>query len=92
MKSKLSLSEEYGEILSTRSTAREIFNRTNKFKLKKVELDFTNIEFISRSFCDEFLKQKEKSNKEVECTNINQEVKDMLKIVAKKHPRKKVLV
>lgn len=53
---------------------------------EKVDLDFKNVKFISRSATYELLKLKErvfyKNKKQVRFVNLNQNVSQMLKIVA----------
>jgi hypothetical protein len=54
---------------------------------QKIDLDFSNVEYISRSFADQFHADKIKlaieQQKSIIVTNANEEVINMLQIVAK---------
>lgn len=70
----------------TREIALEIFEYIKATPSNKVDLDFTNIDFISRSFADQFHKEKlsfhEKFLTEIRVVNQNEEVFNMFSIVA----------
>lgn len=62
------LYELFGSTISTREAARFVLKKINeaysKEKVKSITVNFAKIEFISRSFADEFLKVKEKLEKQ----------------------------
>ncbi|MCH8549755.1 MAG: STAS-like domain-containing protein [Balneolaceae bacterium] len=69
-------------IMSTRATARVLFNLAMEAKCKIVELDFSNIEFASRSFLDELnCLIENQSEISVRKTNLNEQVEKMEKVV-----------
>ena len=74
MARKLLLSQEFGSNIFTRRTISAFFEKVNSQKEKEIVFDFKDIEFISRSCVDEYLKQKEKSNKKIVEENMSQEV------------------
>jgi hypothetical protein len=79
----ISLSEELSvKILSNRSTARLLFDKTQKTFWSEVILDFTEIEFASKSFLDELnalIKQQDEKTYAKE--NMAEEVKKMDELV-----------
>jgi hypothetical protein len=78
--------------LLTRETALELFQHVAETNCYTVELDFSDIEFISRSFADQFHKEKirffENQEKEVVVTKSNQEVIEMFVAVSKTQNKK----
>lgn len=75
------------ELLNSREAASKLFNIVKQQKADRFELDFNDIEFMSRSFADQFHKERtlfEKSNDVViEILNANEEIIKMLKTVAR---------
>jgi anti-anti-sigma regulatory factor len=62
----------------------EIFNNVKK-TTESVDLDFTKVDFISRSFADEILNLRKKLKKQditLNFVNINDEIIEMLKVVS----------
>lgn len=69
---------------ATRESARKIFDLLPKTANKYI-FDFSNIEFVSRSFAHEIFnlkKELEVQNKKVEFQNLNEPVKKMFEIVS----------
>lgn len=64
-------------ILRDREAARSLVRLLESKSTKKVELDFSEIEFVSLSFSHE-LQSYLKTNPQVECTNRNEEVRRMM--------------
>jgi len=70
--------------ISTREMARKIFNLLPK-EVSEYTIDFSQIEFISRSFADEMMKIKKSlmlQNKKLEFQNMQDSVKKMIEIVS----------
>ncbi len=81
-------------MLSSRDIIDVIRKAVNKTDAESVELDFTRIEFISRSAAHELLVMKEdflreNIKKEVSFENTNQSVTEMFRIVAANRARPK---
>lgn len=73
--------------LSTRETARKILNFLPP-EMNEYIIDFSEIEFISRSFAHEMIKikrQLELQNKKIEFQNTQEVVKKMLEIVSQQN-------
>jgi hypothetical protein len=71
---KIVLSDELGNNILTRKALSAIFEKINSVKVTEIILDFKDIDFISRSCADEYLKQKEDSHKKIIERNISKEV------------------
>lgn len=92
---KIKLSRLITKSISSRQAIQPV--RDKIFALPKhkdflIELDFTDIDFISRSFADEILKLKEKMENKKMCLkfiNKNSEINRMLKIVSSQRMSKK---
>ncbi|HLC70060.1 MAG TPA: STAS domain-containing protein [Patescibacteria group bacterium] len=86
--SQLKLAEILAPIISSRDLIESLEKIVLKTDSKAVDLDFTNIEFISRSAAHALLLLKEKldrkawNKKDVSFVNANKEVKEMLRVVA----------
>jgi len=73
--------------LVTREVASLLMKKISECPWEKVHVDFSGITFISRSFADQFHKEKidlfENGEKEVICDNMLHDVKEMFKAVCK---------
>jgi anti-anti-sigma regulatory factor len=84
----ISIVQTIAPIVSSRDLVRNLEKVIAKVKADSVDLDFTNVEFISRSAAHEMIILQERmrvktfKKKEVRFTNTNDEVKKMLRIVA----------
>lgn len=74
------LEKEIGKDLGQRSKIEEIFQNIEP-NIAKVYMDFTNIEFIGRSFAQEYLNQKHFAHFEVKEINISEDIKKMLDFI-----------
>jgi len=81
MVKKFLLLKELDHNILTRKTISALFEKINSLKEKEIILDFKDIDFISRSCADEYLKQKEKSKKKIVEKNIPKEVCSMFTAV-----------
>ncbi len=75
--------------LTLRESADKLFQVLNSSKENKIIIDFSKIEFISRSFADEYLNEKQKTTKSITEKNLKINVKKMISIVeaSRKHKR-----
>lgn len=76
-----------GNSLVTREVASLLIDRIETMPYRDVIVDFSNIQFISRSFADQFHKEKirlwENGQKELVVENAEHDVFEMLKAVSK---------
>lgn len=84
---KIILEKEIGRDLGQRSKIEEIFNNIDS-DTTKVIMDFTNIEFIGRSFAQEYLNQKHFAAFEVIEENVPKDVQKMFDIILKLNNKK----
>ena len=70
------------KIISSRELVKEFSKKFSKLaKSKEIIIDFSNIEFISRSAAHEILKTK-KTHNNMQFANMSTEVAEMIRIVA----------
>jgi hypothetical protein len=67
--------------LTLRESASRLFDILESYREQRLIIDFSRIEFMSRSFADEYLERKEKTSKAIEEKNLPKNVKQMLEIV-----------
>jgi len=87
MARKVLLSQEFGSNIFTRKTISAFFEKINSQKETEIVLNFKGIEFISRSCADEYLKQKEESEKKIVEENMSQEVCSMFNAVQSQYEK-----
>jgi len=87
MMKKVLLSEEFGSNIFTRSTISSFFEKINKSKDKEIVLDFSSIDFISRSCADEYIKRKQDSKKKIVEANMSKEVCSMFNAVQNQYKK-----
>ena len=84
----IKIAEHIAPIISSRDIADNLENVIIKHKSKVLDLDFSNVEFISRSAAHALLSMKEDlqrrlmKKKEISFTNTNKEVEKMFRIIA----------
>ncbi len=88
MAREILLSQDFDSNIFTRKTISAFFEKINSLKEKEIVLDFEGIEFISRSCADEYLKQKEESDKKIVEVNMNKEVCSMFNVVQNQYQNK----
>ena len=76
---EVNLENTFAKKLGMRTTAKKLFDDIKNEK--KVILNFKDIEFMSRSFAQEYVFQKHNSNIEIKEENMNDFVKGLLEIV-----------
>ena len=92
MAKKFLLSQEFGNNIFTRKTISAFFEKINSQKEAEIVLDFKGVDFISRSCADEYLKQKEESNKKVIERNMSKEVCSMFNAVQNQYEKKGIAI
>lgn len=79
---KIILEDEIGNDLGQRSKIEDLFKNINP-NITKVTMDFRNIEFIGRSFAQEYLNQKHFASFKVIEENVPEDVQKMFDIILK---------
>ena len=80
---EINLSNRYKNKLGIGPTAKKIFQEAKGYD--KVILNFENIEFMSRSFAQEYVFQKYNSKPKVIETNMNENIEELLKLVTEEY-------
>ncbi|MBR0272283.1 MAG: DUF4325 domain-containing protein [Methanobrevibacter sp.] len=79
---KINLYDEFGSDLGQRYLIKEIFENLDN-NSQKVIFDFKDIDFVSRSFAQEYLNHKMMADYEIEEMNIPDVVKNMFNVILK---------
>ena len=79
---KILLHETLGKFIVTRNAVIKLFDSLASLN-EGIVLDFTNIEFISRSSAHEYIRQKITMNKKIDEVNMSKNVKAMFALVAR---------
>lgn len=74
--------DELGAILMIRSSVPPLFRKISRLRGSRVLIDFSRVEFMSRSFADEYLQAKAASKKRISERHLPEEAARMLRIVA----------
>lgn len=81
------VSERLGALLNSREAATSLLDFVRENKCSVIEMDFTSVEFMSRSFADQFHKEKimlqNDYNIVIEVVNANEEVVNILRTVSR---------
>ncbi|WP_296783507.1 STAS-like domain-containing protein [uncultured Methanobrevibacter sp.] len=80
---EINLSNRYKNKLGIGPTAKKIFHEAEGYD--KVILNFENIEFMSRSFAQEYVFQKYNSKSKVIEINMNENIEELLKLVTEEY-------
>lgn len=78
-KLEINLEERYSKKLGVGPTAKKLFDEIKNES--SVILNFENIEFMSRSFAQEYVFQKHNSTAEIEEINMGESIKRLLDVV-----------
>lgn len=82
MTSKIMIKEEINsKNLGMRASVKDLFQKWNQSRDKSLVIDFTNVEFMSRSFAQEYVQQKKHSNKTIKEVNVPEDVELMFEVV-----------
>ena len=87
MKTKILLSQKFGNNIFTRNTISSFLEKIKNMKEAEIVLDFKGVKFISRSCADEYLKQKENVKKKITEVNMPQEVCSMFNAVKNQYEK-----
>jgi hypothetical protein len=79
---ELNVRQEVGSLLMLRSSVTRLFQKVALLRAPSIILDFSQVEFMSRSFADEYLTGRALSEKTIEERNLPPEVSRMLQVVA----------
>lgn len=79
---RIILEKEIGKDLGQRSKIEELFKNINP-NTTKVIMDFSNVEFMGRSFAQEYLNQKHIASFEVVEENVSENVQKMFDVILK---------
>jgi hypothetical protein len=82
MVQRIFLSDFFHNQIVTRQAMTEFFDYVSRTPEKVITLDFSKINFISRSCADEYIKRKLNSKKTIYEEKISQEVKRMFDIAS----------
>jgi len=89
---KISVFKEMSSFLNTREAAIHLANSIRSNPSANVELDFSGIDFMSRSFADQFHKEQIRLNSDLGVSfhfiNANEEIINILNTVAKTQDKK----
>lgn len=88
---KIDLKALFGTSLNTREGAIDLSNLISALNVPLVELDFKEVEFMSRSFADQFYKEKlklQENHISVYVKNANQEIESILNTVSNTQNKK----
>jgi anti-anti-sigma regulatory factor len=80
---RIDVRKDVGSLLMLRSTVTPLFRRISRSNARRVVVDFSGVEFMSRSFADEYLAAKAASLKQIEERRVPVEVKRMMSIVSR---------
>ena len=80
---KIKIKDMINSSLELNSAASIFFDEVNKLPQDKIEIDFENIIFISRSFTQEYFSQKKKTQKDITEVNIPTDILPIFKMVEK---------
>lgn len=75
------MNKEIGEYISTRNGIASLFNRINRLSEDDIIIDFESVKFISRSPAVEYLKLREKTDKNLIEKNMSKDIKSMFSLV-----------
>jgi len=85
-KHKILVSEKSKNFLISREAVELLFNQLNSLSDVEIDLDFSNVDFVSRSYADHFYKAKIdfelKNNVKIQILNANERVITMFHVVS----------
>ncbi|MDR3223090.1 MAG: DUF4325 domain-containing protein [Methanobrevibacter sp.] len=69
--------------LGMNSSAKNLFDELNNSPNEEINIDFSDVVIMSRSFAQEYIYQKNKSKKKIEEVNVPKDILPMFKVVQK---------
>ena len=88
--SKIKIKELIHSNLGMNSSARNLFKELNQSPIQNFEIDFSDVIFMSRSFTQEYIYQKNKTKKNIYEVNVPLDVSQMFEVVEKDFKFKKI--
>jgi len=85
---KILIKEKISENLSLRDFARTFFIQLNKSTYDSLIIDFKGVNFMSRSFAQEYLDRKTESEKQIKEINMLSDIEKMFEVVKAPRERK----
>ena len=82
-KTEIKIKEVINSNLGMNSSARNLFKELNETPKKNIIIDFSDVIFMSRSFTQEYLYQKYKTDKKINEINVPDDVSQMFQVVEK---------
>jgi hypothetical protein len=79
---RIDVRKDAGSLLMLRSNVAPLFEKIRTFDARRVIVDFSGVEFMSRSFADEYLAAKHASRQRIEERGVTVEVRRMLDLVS----------
>jgi len=79
---RIDVRRDVGSLLMLRSNVASLFRKIAKLDAPRVIVDFSGVEFMSRSFADEYLASKAASPKRIQDRNVPVEVRRMMDLVS----------
>lgn len=80
---RLEIQKDVGSLLMFRSAVTPFFRKIARFRSHQVVVDFSKVDFMSRSFADEYLAAKSTSKKLVTEEHVSPEVRRMFDLVSR---------
>ncbi|MDR3292067.1 MAG: DUF4325 domain-containing protein [Methanobrevibacter sp.] len=80
---KIKVKDKIHENLGMNSSAKNLFKELNNSQNKEINIDFSDVVFMSRSFAQEYIYQKNKSKKKIEEINVPNDILPMFEVVQK---------
>ena len=87
----ISIKEEIASDLALRNTVQSLFDKVNKVEETNIEIDFSNINSMSRSFAHEYLMQKQQCSKQISEISVAENVEKMFQVVKSSSTKPKLL-
>ena len=92
MEKKINIKKHLGKFIVTRNSIIDLFSDINSLQEKFIILDFKNVDFISRSAADEYIRNKMILKKSIKEINISINVLAMFYLVIKQGRLNKSLI
>jgi len=78
------MSTEVGKLLMLRSSVSPLFAKIRSLRSPNLIIDFSRVEFMSRSFADEYLAAKGLCSKKIEERNVSPTIRQMLDLASQR--------
>jgi len=81
--SKIKIKELIHSNLGMNSSLKKFIQRIEPILITNIEIDFTDVIFMSRSFTQEYIYQKNKTKKNIQEVNVPHDISQMFEVVEK---------